>query len=122
MSKNAFSPKLSRCQRVGTKIYTEIFNVTSICITFSFFHFVDGTTKVKVIAGESLGSKAVIDTRTPIMFLDIHVQAGGTFVQDVPEEYNGFVYVWRGAGSFTEERISVEMGMVTLNLQHNKIK
>ena len=68
---------------------------------------------MKVIAGESLGAKAVIDTRIPIMFLDIHVHAGGTFVQDVPEEYNGFTYVWRGAGSFTEERISVEMGMVT---------
>ena len=73
---------------------------------------VDGKTKVKVIAGESLGAKAVIDTRTPIMYLDIHVQAGGTFVQDVPEEYNGFAYVWRGSGSFTEDRISVQMGKV----------
>ena len=73
---------------------------------------VDGKTKVKVIAGESLGAKAVIDTRTPIMFLDIHVQAGGTFVQEIPEEYNGFAYVWRGAGSFTEDRHSVEMGKV----------
>jgi len=83
-----------------------------------FVHFVDGKTKVKVIAGESLGAKAVIDTRTPIMFLDIHVQAGGTFVQDVPEEFNGFAYVWRGAGSFTEERISVEMGMVSKQILH----
>ena len=77
-----------------------------------FVYFADGKTKVKVIAGESLGAKAVIDTRTPIMFLDIHVQAGGTFVHDVPEQYSGFAYVWRGAGSFTEGRISVEMGMV----------
>ena len=67
---------------------------------------------MKVIAGESLGAKAVIDTRTPIMYLDIHVQAGGTFVQDVPEEYSGFAYVWRGSGSFTEDRISVQMGKV----------
>lgn len=73
---------------------------------------VDGKTKVKVIAGESLGAKAVIDTRTPIMYLDIHVQADATFVQDVPEEYNGFAYVWRGSGSFTEDRISVQMGKV----------
>ena len=56
------------------------------------------------------------------MFLDIHVQAGGTFVQDVFEEYNGFAYVWRGAGSFTEERISVEMGKVrSLNVISYKI-
>ena len=75
---------------------------------------VDGKTKVKVIAGESLGAKAVIDTRTPIMYLDIQVQAGGTFVQDVPEEYNGFAYVWRGSGSFTEDRISVQMGKVKI--------
>ena len=59
-----------------------------------------------------MGAKAVIDTRTPIMYLDIHVQAGGTFVQDVPEEYSGFAYVWRGSGSFTEDRISVQMGKV----------
>ena len=87
-----------------------------------FAHFVDGKTKVKVIAGESLGAKAVIDTRTPIMFLDIHVQAAGTFVQDVPEDYNGFAYVWRGAGSFTEERISVEMGMVRKQIFHTNTK
>ena len=83
--------------------------------TYNFlfwFYFEDGKTKVKVIAGESIGAKAVIDTQTPIMYLDIHVQAGGTFVQDVHEEYNGFAYVWRGAGSFTEEKISVEMGKV----------
>ena len=76
------------------------------------FLSVDGKTKVKVIAGESLGAKAVIDTQTPIMYLDIHVQAGGTFVQDVPEECNGFAYVWRGSGSFTKDRISVQMGKV----------
>ena len=78
------------------------------------FLLVDGKTKVKVIAGESLGAKAVIDTWTPIMYLDIQVQAGGTFVQDVPEEYNGFAYVWRGSGSFTEDRISVQMGKVKI--------
>ena len=63
-----------------------------------------------------MGAKAVIDTRIPIMFLDIHVQGGGTFSQNVPEEYNGFAYVWRGAGSFTEERVSVEMGKVNSSI------
>lgn len=80
--------------------------------SLKFFFLIDGKTKVKVIAGESLGAKAVIDTRTSIMFLDIHIQAGGSFVQDVPEQFDGFAYVWRGAGSFTDERVSVEMGMV----------
>ena len=72
----------------------------------------DGKTKVKVIAGKSLGTKAVIDTHSPIMFLDIHVTAGGSFEQNVPKEYNAFAYVWRGAGSFTADKISVDMGKV----------
>ena len=60
----------------------------------------------------------MIDTRTPMMYLDIHVATGGTFVQDVPEQYNGFAYVWRGAGSFTDEKISVEMGKVNFVTSH----
>ena len=54
---------------------------------------------VKVIAGESLGEKAYIETRTPILYLDITVQPGASFVQPVPPSYNGFAYVWRGAGT-----------------------
>ena len=33
-----------------------------------------------------------------MMFLDIHVEKGGEFTQEVPELYNGFAYVWRGEG------------------------
>lgn len=79
---------------------------------FLSLYISDGKTKVKVIAGKSLGTKAVIDTHSPIMFLDIHVTAGGSFEQNVPKEYNAFAYVWRGAGSFTADKISVDMGKV----------
>ena len=72
----------------------------------------DGNVWVKVIAGESLGKKAVIETRTPIMFLDIHLKPGTVFVQPVPEEYNGFAYVWRGSGCLGHERASAKMGQV----------
>ena len=51
-----------------------------------------------MIAGESLGQKAVIETRTPMMYLDITVQPGASFVQPVPSSYQGFAYVWRGSG------------------------
>ena len=69
---------------------------------------------VKVIAGESLGAKAVIDTRTPIMMLDIHLQPGAKFSQPVPKNYNGFAYVWRGSGYLGAERTSMEMGQVAV--------
>ena len=72
----------------------------------------DGKVWVKVIAGESLGAKAVIDTRTPIIMLDIHLQPGAKFSQAVPKNCNGFAYVWRGSGYLGDNRISVEMGQV----------
>jgi redox-sensitive bicupin YhaK (pirin superfamily) len=38
----------------------------------------DGRVKVKVIAGEALGTHAVIDTRTPITYLHLTLQPGGS--------------------------------------------
>lgn len=48
-----------------------------------------------------LGAHAHIETRTPNLYLDIHLEPGATFTQPVPETYNGFVYVWRGEGNYT---------------------
>jgi redox-sensitive bicupin YhaK (pirin superfamily) len=60
----------------------------------------DGLASVRVIAGESLGVKAVIETRTPIMYLHFKIKAGRRVVQDVPEGFNAFAYVVNGAGVF----------------------
>ncbi len=73
-----------------------------------------GRVWVKVIAGESLGTQAVIETRTPMMYLDIRLQPGTIFTQSVPEEYNGFCYVWKGCGFLGTERRDAEMGQVVL--------
>lgn len=59
----------------------------------------DGVT-VHVIAGEALGKKAVIDTRTPIMYLHFVLKPGARIVQDVPRDYNAFAYVVEGEGEF----------------------
>ena len=74
----------------------------------------DGKVWVKVIAGESLGATAVIETRTPIMYLDIRLQPGTVFSQAVPEEYDGFCYVWRGSGYLGAERRRAEKGQIAL--------
>ena len=60
----------------------------------------DGKVKVRVIAGEALGVKAVIDTRTPIMFLHFTLQPGGKVIQAVPREYNAMAYLINGKGEF----------------------
>ena len=62
----------------------------------------DGNVTVKVIAGESLGAKAVIDTITPIMYLHFKLEPGSRIVQPIPEEYNVFAYVIKGKGVFEQ--------------------
>lgn len=74
----------------------------------------DKKVRVKVIAGTSLGAHAHIETRTPILYLDIHLEPGATFTQPVPETYNGFVYVWRGEGSLGSNEVCTKEGHVAV--------
>src|SRR2546425_4832419 len=63
----------------------------------------DGLVSVTVIAGEAMGEKAVIETRTPIIYLHYRIKPGGVATQQVPHDYNAFAYVVDGAGSFGVE-------------------
>ena len=58
-----------------------------------------------VILCHSSGTKAYIDTRTPIMYLDITLEAFASFSQTVPESFDGFVYVWRGSGKLFNVKV-----------------
>jgi redox-sensitive bicupin YhaK (pirin superfamily) len=39
---------------------------------------------VRVIAGEAYGTKAIVNTRVPIQYLDVHMQTGGEFRHEIP--------------------------------------
>ena len=71
-----------------------------------------GKVWVKVIAGEALGTKAVIETRTPILYLDIRLQPGASFTQPVQQGHNGFAYVWKGSGFLGETKRAAKMGQI----------
>jgi len=60
----------------------------------------DGLVTVSVIAGEAMGEKAVIETRTPIIYLHYRIESGGAVIQQVPGTYNAFAYVVEGEGLF----------------------
>src|ERR1043165_5874277 len=60
----------------------------------------DGNVTVTVIAGESLGVRATIDTRTPILYLHVRLSAGARFTQAIPSTYNAFAFVIGGDASF----------------------
>ena len=60
----------------------------------------DGLVTVSVIAGEAMGEKAVIETRTPIIYLHYRIEPGGVATQQVPATYNAFAYIVEGEGLF----------------------
>jgi redox-sensitive bicupin YhaK (pirin superfamily) len=63
-------------------------------------HNDDGTVTVKVIAGESLGVKGVIETRIPIQYLHVTAAPGAEFTQRIPHNANAFGFVIEGEGDF----------------------
>src|SRR5207342_3522597 len=76
----------------------------------------DGKVKVKVIAGEALGSSAVINTRTPIFHLHFTLQPGSKLIQPISKEYNTFAYVINGEGLFgpAEKQKIAETGQMVV--------
>lgn len=56
--------------------------------------------KVRIIAGEAMGIKSPVYTRTPTMYLDFILRPGAQLQQPIPESWNAFVYVLEGEGLF----------------------
>jgi quercetin 2,3-dioxygenase len=83
----------------------------------------DGRVTVRVLAGESLGARAVIETRTPIFYLDLSLTPGGEIVQPTPPDFNAFAYVIGGPVVFGRDTVHVERGnMVLFNSDGDEIR
>jgi quercetin 2,3-dioxygenase len=74
----------------------------------------DGLVAVRVIAGEALGARAVIETRTPIVYLHYTLKPGGHVSQPVPEGFNVFAYVIDGEGRFGPDSTRAGDGQMVL--------
>lgn len=70
--------------------------------------------KVRVIAGESMGKQATIETRTPIMYLHFTIQPGAQVTQIVPQNYNAFAYIVNGEGLFGDKQESAHKEQAVL--------
>jgi len=77
----------------------------------------DGLVTVNVIAGEALGQKAVIETRTPIIYLHYRIEPGGVTTQSVSGAYNAFAYLVEGEGFFGADRERAGDGQMVLFAQ-----
>ncbi len=74
----------------------------------------DGLVTVSVIAGEAMDVKAVIETRTPIIYLHYRIKPGGAATQKVPDSYNAFAYIVEGDGLFGAEGERAQDGQMVM--------
>ena len=56
----------------------------------------DGKARVRIVAGEALGARAVIDTHTPIVYQDWSVDNGADVSVPLPSDHQALVYVFQG--------------------------
>ena len=69
---------------------------------------------IHVVAGEAFGTRAVIDTRTPILYMHFEMQPKTTVLLPVPETFNVFAYVFDGMAAFGTGRIETGRGEMAM--------
>ena len=51
---------------------------------------------VKLMAGDYNGRQGASETRFPVIYFDVRLEAGAAFSQPVPADMNGFLYLYEG--------------------------
>jgi redox-sensitive bicupin YhaK (pirin superfamily) len=74
----------------------------------------DGLAEVKVIAGEALGAKAVIDTHTPIVYQDWTLRPGADVSFELGRDHEAMVYVFEGSLALGDTGTEVRDGQLAL--------
>ena len=66
----------------------------------------DRKSTIRVIAGEAFGTKAAIQTRTPIFYFDVAMAPDSQLQLPVPADFNVFVYVLEGEVEIDRKEVS----------------
>jgi redox-sensitive bicupin YhaK (pirin superfamily) len=74
----------------------------------------DGRASVRVVAGEALGARALIDTHTPIVLQDWTLQPGADVTIAVARDHQAFVYVFGGEALVGEQGRPTRDGQLAL--------
>ena len=74
----------------------------------------DGLARVRLLAGEALGGRAVIETRTPVLLHDWTLSPGSMVEVPVPPDHQVFAYVFEGAVRAGAEGREVSDGQAAL--------
>src|SRR5438132_1386470 len=73
-----------------------------------------GGARARIVAGEALGVRAVIDTHTPIVYQDWTLRAGGDVTIKLPTDHQALVYVFQGAARVGDGAKEVRDGELAL--------
>jgi redox-sensitive bicupin YhaK (pirin superfamily) len=82
----------------------------------------DGQAHVRVIAGEALGARAVIDTLTPIVYQDWSLQPGADVTLPLAPELRVLVYVFQGSVRLGAEGALAEEGELAVLAPGNAVR
>jgi redox-sensitive bicupin YhaK (pirin superfamily) len=82
----------------------------------------DGKARVRVIAGEALGARAVIDTHIPIVYQDWTIESGADVRNALPREQQAMVYVFQGSVLVGNEGRDVRDGQLALLGQGDAVR
>jgi quercetin 2,3-dioxygenase len=74
----------------------------------------DGRARVRVVAGEALGSNAVIDTYIPIVYQDWTLDAGADVTLALPRAQQALAYVFQGSALVGNEGKAIRDGQLAL--------
>jgi quercetin 2,3-dioxygenase len=74
----------------------------------------DGRARVRVIAGEALGARAVIDTHIPIVYQDWTIEAGADVSVALSRGQQAMAYVFQGAVLLGDEGREIRDGQLAL--------
>ncbi|KAL3157348.1 hypothetical protein ABBQ32_011831 [Trebouxia sp. C0010 RCD-2024] len=72
----------------------------------------EGGVRVRVMAGSHRGTTGPIEMRNPGLLMDVTLTEGSTFKQEVPRNWNGFVYVCAGSGRICGTQGSCQHALV----------
>jgi hypothetical protein len=74
----------------------------------------DGRARVRVIAGEALGTSALIDTYIPIVYQDWTLDAGADVSVALRQEQQAMVYVFQGSVRVGDEGSEIRDGQLAI--------
>jgi len=74
----------------------------------------DGKARVRLVAGEALGARAVIDTNTPIVYQDWSLDAGADVTVPLAADHRVIAYVFEGEALLGERATAVRDGQLAV--------